>query len=178
MTSSGFWIGIESMSAEVLAGAATHPRPVFCGRLTRDSTLRAGVAETGAQAEWHDIALDTAIGQGYLLDLMRQRAPIEKIVMAISPASIPDVSTTSLDATLAETRGAVESLIMVTRCAEAVMEPNASGGMTVVCPGEGSMTSVGRGVMGFVEKFVAAESERWRSRGLSLTLTSAVSLEQ
>ena len=178
MTSSGFWIGIESMTAEVLAGAATHPRPVFCGRMPHDSTLRAGVAETGAQAEWHDIALDTAIGQGYLLDLMRQRAPIEQIVMAISPASIPDVSMASLDAMLAETRGAVESLIMVTRCAEAVMELDAAGGMTVICSGDGSMTSVGRGVMAFVEQFVAAESERWRSRGLSLTLSSEASLEQ
>ena len=177
MTSSGFWIGIESMTAEVLAGAATHPRPVFCGRMPQDSTLRAGVAETGAQAEWHDIALDTAIGQGYLLDLMRQRAPIEQIVMAISTASIPDVSMTSLDAMLAETRGAVERLIMVTRCAEAVMEPDAAGGMTVICSGDGSMTSVGRGVMAFVEQFVAAESERWRSRGLSLTLSSEASLE-
>ena len=177
MTSSGFWIGIESMTAEVLAGAATHPRPVFCGRMPQDSTLRAGVAEAGAQAEWHDIALDTAIGQGYLLDLMRQRAPIEQIVRAISPASIPDVSMTSLDAMLAETRGAVESLIMVTRCAEAVMEPDAAGGMTVICSGDGSMTSVGRGVMAFVEQFVAAESERWRSRGLSLTLSSEASLE-
>ena len=178
MTSSGFWIGIESMTAEALAGAATHPRPIFCGRLTDDSPLRAAAAETGAHAEWHDVALDTAIGQGYLLDLMRQRAPIEQIVMAISPASIPDLSMTSLDAMLAETGGAVESLVMVTRCAEAVMKPGARGGMTVLCLGGELMTSVGRGVTAFAEQFVAAESERWRSRGLSLTLSSAASCEQ
>lgn len=178
MTSSGFWIGIESMTAEALARAATHPRPIFCGRLAHDSPMRAAAAETGAQAEWHDIALDTPIGQGYLLDLMRQRAPIEQIVMAISPASIPDVSITPRDSMLAETGGVVESLVMVTRCAEAVMQPGARGGMTVLCPGGGSITSVGQGVIAFAEQFVAAESERWRSRGLSLTLSSAASCEQ
>ena len=87
MTASGFWIGVEGMSLSVLRAAAEHERPIFCGRLSLDHTLQAELGDLNELAEWHDVALDTAIGQGYLMDLLRQRTPIGSVVLAL------DVST-------------------------------------------------------------------------------------
>lgn len=185
MAASGFWIGVESMTAEALAVAVAHPRPVFCGRSSGDDLPRAALAETGAKAEWHHgIALDTAIGQGYLLDLMRQRGPVERIVLALplvstSEGGRTDALMTPLDTVLAETREIIEGLIVVIRGAEAVMEPGVGAGMTVLCPKmHEPKTSLARGVLAFVGEFVASESERWSDLGLSLALVSGGSIDQ
>jgi len=183
VTASGFWIGVEAMTASVLTAAATHPRPVFCGRLAPDNPLQAAVEASGARAEWHDIALDNAVGQGYLLDLMRQRAPVEQVVWALPPLTTGQVgceqaAAASLDTMLATTREITESLIAVLRGAESVLEAGVGAGVTVLCEGrEAPMTPLARAVMAFVEAFVTAESERWAALGLSLTLASADSIK-
>ena len=41
--------------------------------------MRSALSNRLDQAEWHDLALTSPIGQGYLLDLLRQRGPIEHI---------------------------------------------------------------------------------------------------
>ena len=177
VAASGFWIGVESMTVEALTMAASHPRPVFCGRLSGDRSLQATDVETDAQAEWHDIALDSAVGQGYLLDLMRQRGPVDHVVLALdllpSQIDLNNALTTSLDSVLAETRQVIEGLIVVTRGAEAVMASGVGAGMTVLYPDKVElMTPLAQGLRAFVQEFVAAEAERWAALGLSLALRS------
>ncbi|MAI94251.1 MAG: hypothetical protein CME45_04480 [Halieaceae bacterium] len=177
MAASGFWIGVESMTVEDLTMAAAHPRPVFCGRLSGDRSLQSVDVEADAQAEWHDIALDSVEGQGYLLDLMRQRGPIDHVVLALnllpSEIGLNDALTASLDSVLAETRQVIEGLIVVTRGAEAVMESGIGAGMTVLYPDKVElMTPLARGLLAFIQEFVAAEAERWAALGLSLALRS------
>ena len=177
VAASGFWIGVESMTVEDLTMAAAHPRPVFCGRLSGDRSLQSVDVEADAQAEWHDIALDSVEGQGYLLDLMRQRGPIDHVVLALnllpSEIGLNDALTASLDSVLAETRQVVEGLIVVTRGAEAVMESGIGAGMTVLYPDKVElMTPLARGLLAFIQEFVAAEAERWAALGLSLALRS------
>ena len=75
------------MSLSVLRAATEHERPVFCGQLSLAHTLQAELGDVNELAEWHDVALDTAIGQGYLMDLLRQRLPVASVELAL------DVST-------------------------------------------------------------------------------------
>ena len=87
MTASHFWIGVECMPASVVQDATSHPRPILCGNLADAADMRSALAESLEQAEWHDLALASPIGQGYLLDLLRQRGPIEHIVLALPAIS-------------------------------------------------------------------------------------------
>lgn len=182
LTASHWWIGVESMTASAVAAAARHPRPVFCGRLSGENPAGGRLVELDRPGEWHDVALNTAIGQGYLLDLMRQRLPIEHIVLSLptmwgNPEAPQPSQPLPLDSLLAQTRDVIEGLIVVVRGAEAVMPPGGGGGLTVLCTEvQGAMTPLERGLRAFVGEFVAAESERWRARGLSLALVSENSL--
>lgn len=184
MTASGFWIGVESMTAAALTEAAKHPHAVFCGRLAAENSPRADLEASGVQAEWHDIALDTPVGQGYLLDLMRQRVPIQHMVWTLPPLpniqiGCDDVRSLPLDTVLAATREITEGLIVVIRGAEAVLEAGVGAGMTVSCAGQDApMTPLAKAVMAFVETLIYAESQRWAALGLSLTLRFVDSIEQ
>ncbi len=184
MTASAWWIGVESMTAAALTAAAAHPRPIFCGRLSLERSVQALLADAGKRVEAHEVALHTAIGQGYLLDLMRQRMPIEHITLALPAIStgqgVPSESSiTPLDTVMTEAREVIESLIVVTRGAEAVLAPGVGVGMTVLCPAAtGSRTPLARGLLAFVGEFVSAESARWQARGLSLALVSERSMDQ
>ena len=82
MTPSRFWIGVECMPASVLQNAASHPRPILCGDLADAAAVRSALYNRLEQAEWHNLTLASPIGQGYLLDLLRQRGPIDHIVLA------------------------------------------------------------------------------------------------
>ena len=177
----GFWIGIESMCIEELRLAARHPMPIFCGQLAGSEPQRNAVSEireTGAEAlspaEWHDVSLFTTIGQGLMLDLLRQRSPVEQITLAL-PVSQPvhgAVSTASGQPSEAILGGqAVDALIRLSRGALAVLDAQLGGGLTILqpplpddaCPSELALDA-------FVEQFVVAESEQWASRGLRLSL--------
>ena len=177
----GFWIGIESMCVEELRLAARHPMPIFCGQLVGSERQRNAVSEireTGAEAlspaEWHDVSLFTTIGQGLMLDLLRQRSPVEQITLAL-PVSQPvhgAVSTASGQPSEAILGGqAVDALIRLSRGALAVLDAQLGGGLTILlpplpddaCPLELALDA-------FVEQFVVAESEQWASRGLQLSL--------
>ena len=177
----GFWIGIESMCIEELRLAARHPMPIFCGQLAGSEPQRNAVSEireTGAEAlspaEWHDVSLFTTIGQGLMLDLLRQRSPVEQITLAL-PVNQPvhgAVSTASGQPSEAILGGqAVDALIRLSRGALAVLDAQLGGGLTILqpplpddaCPLELALDA-------FVEQFVVAESEQWASRGLQLSL--------
>ena len=177
----GFWIGIESMCIEELRLAARHPMPIFCGQLASSEPQRNAVSEireTGAEAlspaEWHDVSLFTTIGQGLMLDLLRQRSPVEQITLAL-PVSQPvhgAVSTASgqpPDATLGG--HVVDGLIRLSRGALAVLDAQLGGGLTILPPPlPDDARPLELALDAFVEQFVVAESEQWASRGLQLSL--------
>ena len=177
----GFWIGIESMCIEELRLAARHPMPIFCGQLAGSEPQRNAVSEireTGAEAlspaEWHDVSLFTTIGQGLMLDLFRQRSPVEQITLAL-PVSQPvhgAVSTASGQPSEAILGGqAVDALIRLSRGALAVLDAQLGGGLTILLPPlPDDARPLELALDAFVEQFVVAESEQWASRGLQLSL--------
>ena len=177
----GFWIGIESMCIEELRLAARHPMPIFCGQLAGSEPQRNAVSEireTGAEAlspaEWHHVSLFTTIGQGLMLDLLRQRSPVEQITLAL-PVSQPvhgAVSTASGQPSEAILGGqAVDALIRLSRGALAVLDAQLGGGLTILLPPlPDDARPLELALDAFVEQFVVAESEQWASRGLQLSL--------
>jgi hypothetical protein len=177
----GFWIGIESMCIEELRLAARHPMPIFCGQLAGSEPQRNAVSEireTGAEAlspaEWHDVSLFTTIGQGLMLDLLRQRSPVEQITLAL-PVSQPvhgAVSTASGQPSEAILGGqAVDALIRLSRGALAVLDAQLGGGLIILLPPlPDDARPLELALDAFVEQFMVAESEQWASRGLQLSL--------
>jgi hypothetical protein len=177
----GFWIGIESMCIEELRLAARHPMPIFCGQLAGSEPQRNAVSEireTGAEAlspaEWHDVSLFTTIGQGLMLDLLRQRSPVEQITLAL-PVSQPvhgAVSTAPGQPSEAILGGqAVDALIRLSRGALAVLDAQLGGGLTILLPPlPDDARPLELALDAFVEQFMVAESEQWASRGLQLSL--------
>ena len=180
MTASGFWIGVEAMPLSVLRAAAAHERPIFCGRLSLDQGMRVELGDLYERAEWHDVALDTAIGQGYLMDLLRQRSPVASVVLA------SDVSTDEglragvvapVDEALAHARRITEGLLIVTRAAEAVMPPGSSSLTVMLCGSREASSSLAEGLAAFVAHFVSAEAARWSEGGRLLRIERADSAE-
>ena len=177
----GFWIGIESMCIEELRLAARHPMPIFCGQLAGSEPQRNAVSEireTGAEAlspaEWHDVSLFTTIGQGLMLDLLRQRSPVEQITLAL-PVSQPvhGAVSTALGQPPEAILGsqAVDALIRLSRGALAVLDAQLGGGLTILLPPlPDDARPLKLALDAFVEQFVVAESEQWASRGLQLSL--------
>lgn len=180
MKASGFWIGVEGMSLSVLRAAVEHERPIFCGRLSLDHTLQAELGDVNELAEWHDVALDTAIGQGYLMDLLRQRTPIGSVVLALDVSTDDrsgDGFVAPVDEALARARLVTEGLLVVTRAAEAVM-PATGGSLTVMLQGpHQASSSLAEGLAAFVEHFVSAEAARWAHGGRLLRIERAESAE-
>ena len=120
MTASRFWVGVEFMPDSVVQAAASHPRPIFCGQIAEAAAIRSALSNRLDQAEWHNLVLTSPIGQGYLLDLLRQRGPIEHIFLAlpaISCASAEPVGDAPrpLDEVLLGTMHAIEGFIAVLR---------------------------------------------------------------
>ena len=178
MTPSRFWIGVELMPASVLQDAASHPRPILCGDLSGAAEMRAALGNSLDQAEWHDVALATPIGQGYLLDLLRQRGPIEHIVLALPAISCASVepnedASRPLDYVLSETRHAIEGLIAVLRGAEATLDASIGSGLTLLRTDTAEASSpVARALGAFADEWIASEAARWASLGLSLSQMS------
>ena len=180
MTASGFWIGVEAMPLSILRAAAEHERPIFCGRLPLDQELRAELGDLYERAEWHDMALDTAIGQGYVMDLLRQRSPVASVVLALDVSAdkgLRDGVVAPVDEALAHARRITEGLLIVTRAAEAVIPPG-SGALTVMlCGPRQASSSLAEGLAAFVEHFVSAEAARWSEGGRLLRIERTDSAE-
>ena len=120
VTASRFWIGVEFMPASVLQEVALHPRPILCGHLADAVAMRSDLSDSAEHVEWHDLALASPIGKGYLLDLLRQRGPIEHIVLALPAVSFSSVAPAGgalqpVNDLLLESRHAIEGLIAVMR---------------------------------------------------------------
>ena len=184
MTASHFWIGVECMPASVLRDAASHPRPILCGDLADAADMRSALGNSLGQAEWHDVALASPIGQGYLLDLLRQRGPIEHIVLALPAISCGsleagDDTSRPLDDVLSETRHATEGLITLLRGAESTLDALIGAGLTLLRAdtAEGS-SPVARALGAFADQWIANEAARWASLGLSLSQSMVKSVDQ
>ena len=78
---------MECVPVSVLQDAALHPRPILCGGLPDVAAVRSALNSSLEQAEWHNLTLASPIGQGYLLDLLRQQGPIEHMVLALPAIS-------------------------------------------------------------------------------------------
>jgi len=160
------------MPRSVLRAALQHERPIFCGRLPADNILQTQLGLISERAEWHEVALGTPIGQGYLLDLLRQRLPVDRVVLSLAgwESGYSGVHPAlALDRALAQARDVVEALLVVSRGAEAVMDPDTDASMTIMLGGYGeSATPLTEALEAFVTRFVQAESKRWAVMGLSL----------
>lgn len=169
------------MPRSVLRTALQHERPIFCGRLPADNVLQTQLGNMSERAEWHEVALGTPIGQGYLLDLLRQRLPVDRVVLslAVSASGYDGTHKTSpLERLLPQARDVVEALLVVSRGAEAVMDPDTDASMTIMLGGYGeSATPLTEALEAFVTRFVQAESKRWAVMGLSLGVECADSGE-
>ena len=169
------------MPRSVLRAALQHERPIFCGRLPADNILQTQLGDMSERAEWHEVALGTPIGQGYLLDLLRQRLPVDRVVLSLAgwESGYSGVHPAlALDRALAQARDVVEALLVVSRGAEAVMDPGTDASMTIMLGDCGeSVTPLTEGLVAFVTRFAQAESKRWAEMGLSLSFEHAQSGE-
>ena len=178
MTASRIWIGVELMPASVLQDAASHPRPILCGDLAGAADMRSALGNRLEQAEWHDLVLASPIGQGYLLDLLRQRGPIEHIALALpaiscAPIETDDDRSRPLDDVLSGTRYAIEGLIAVMRGAEATLDASIGAGLTLLRADTTEASSaVARALGAFADEWITSEAGRWATLGLSLSQMS------
>ena len=186
------WIGIEHLAIDVAVGAVRshrHTRQVFCGGLAAAEGLRAAVNEqtsTGQsgdlEPEWHDADPGTIIGAGLLSDLLRQRSPVEEVVLVLPPWDARhhpaplgtgvevSLAMPSLEVTLDHTRGFVESVVMSAAAARAVMSPPESIGMTILSSATSAHSALGAGLQALTETWTYVEQSSWQDQGLQLAL--------
>ena len=184
MTASRFWIGVECMPASVVQAAESYPRPILCGDLTDAAAVRSDLNKTLEQAECHNLTLASPIGQGYLLDLLRRRSPIEHIVMALPAISCAfnepsDDVLRPLDEVLSESRHAIEGLITVFRGAEATLDASIAAGLTLLRADTAEHSSpMLRALGAFADEWIASEADRWATLGLSLAQLTVASVDE
>ena len=184
MTPSRFWIGVECMPVSVLQDAASHLRPILCGDLADAPAVRSALCNRLEQAEWHNLTLASPIGQGYLLDLLRQRGPIDHIVLALPAISCArdeayDDTSRPLDHLPSGTRHAIEGLIAVLRGAETTLDGSIAAGLTLLRADTARASSPMAHALGaFADEWIASEVARWASLGLSLSQLTVASADQ
>ena len=185
------WIGIEHLAKDLAVGAVSphrRSRQVFCGRLAAIEGLRVAVNEqtfngqSGDLApEWHDADAGTTIGAGLLSDLLRQRSPVEEVVLMLPPwdarhhptpleVGFQVPSEVPLEVTLDHTRSFVERIAMSAAAARAVMSPSESIGMTILSPTTPALTALGAGLQALTETWADVERSWWQERHLQLAL--------
>ena len=181
---SRFWVGVECMPVSVLQDAASHPRPILCGDLAGAATVTSALNDNLRQAEWHNLTLASPIGQGYLLDLLRQRGPIDHIVLALPAISCTcdeahDDMSRPLDHLPSETRHAIEGLIAVLRGAETTLDASVSAGLTLLRADAAQASSPMAHALGaFADEWIASEVARWAKLGLSLSQLTVALADQ
>ena len=187
------WIGIEHLAQDLAVGAVSphrRSRQVFCGRLAAVEDLRAALNEQTVigqsgdlQPEWHDADAGTTIGAGLLSDLLRQRRPVEEVVVVLPPwdarhhPAPPEAELQALlevevplEVTLDHARGFVERIAMSAAAARAVMSPPESIGMTILSPTAPALTALGAGLQALTETWADVERSWWQDRRMQLAL--------
>ena len=134
------------------------------------------------EPEWHDADPGTIIGAGLLSDLLRQRSPVEEVVLVLPswdarhhPAPLGtgvevSLAMPSLEVTLDHTRGFVERVVMSAAAARAVMSPPESIGMTILSPATSAHSALGAGLQALTETWTYVEQSSWQDQGLQLAL--------
>ena len=184
MTASRFWIGVECMPVSILQDAASHSRPILCGDLADAATVRSSLDNSLERAEWHNLTLASPIGQGYLLDLLRQRGPIEHIVLALPAISCArdeaqDDTSRALGHLPSGTRHAIEGLIAVLRGAETTLDASIGAGLTLLRADTAEARSpIVRALGAFADEWIASELARWATLGLSLSQLTVALVDQ
>ncbi len=181
------WIGIEHLARDVSVGAVQPHRrskQVFCGRLAAAEDFRRAVnAQKSAdqpgdpEPEWHDADAGTIIGAGLLSDLLRQRSPVEEVVLVLPPwdarhhaASLEARLDVPLEVSLGHARGFIERIVMSAAAARAVMSPPESIGMTILSQTTTAGTALGAGLQALTETWVHVERSKWQEQRLQLNL--------
>ena len=195
------WIGIEHLAQDLAVGAVSphrRSRQVFCGRLAAVEDLRAALNEQTVigqsgdlQPEWHDADAGTTIGAGLLSGLLRQRRPVEEVVVVLPPWDarhhpappeaelqvLLEVKVPSqvplevpLEVTLDHAGGFVERIAMSAAAARAVMSPPESIGMTILSPTAPALTALGAGLQALTETWADVERSWWQDRRMQLAL--------
>lgn len=181
MTAKSIWLGVESLPIELVGLAVSHPNPIFCGCLSACQEHLA-VAETVLQQagrdpralDWHEVAIGTTIGQGYLADLLRQCGPIEQIVWvwpekagALAKAS----ATVPLDEALIRARTVVEGVVVMASGATAAVASERGITVTLLLPDSVPANSPHeQGLWAFVERFAATVNAASTPKGVSFRL--------
>ena len=194
------WIGIEYLATDIAVGAVgshRRSRQVFCGRLAALQNLRTAVneqlvaAEPGdPEPEWHDADASTIIGAGLLSDLLRQRSPVEEVILVLppwdaahhavsreAPLDMPSEAplevplfAVPLEVTLDHARGFIERIAMSSAAARAVMSPPESIGMTILSQTMAARTALGAGLQALTETWVHVEQSSWLDQRLQLNV--------
>lgn len=187
------WIGIEHLAQDLAVGAVSphrRSRQVFCGRLAAVEDLRAALNEQTVigqsgdlQPEWHDADAGTTIGAGLLSDLLRQRRPVEEVVVVLPPwdarhhPAPPEAELQALlevevplEVTLDHAGGFVERIAMSAAASRAVMSPPESIGMTILSPTAPALTALGAGLQALTETWADVERSWWQDRRMQLAL--------
>ena len=137
------------------------------------------------EPELHDADAGTTIGAGLLSDLLRQRRPVEEVVLMLPPwdarhhpasleagfqvpSEVP--SEGPLEVTLDHARSFVERIAMSAAAARAVMSPSESIGMTILSPTTPALTALGAGLQALTETWADVERSWWQERHLQLAL--------
>ena len=181
MTAKSIWLGVESLPIELMGLAVSHPNPIFCGCLSACQEHLA-VAETVLEQagrdpkalDWHEVAIGTTIGQGYLADLLRQCGPIEQIVWvwpekagALAKAS----ATVPLDEALIRARTVVEGVVVMASGAAAAVASERGISVTLLLPDSVPANSPHeQGLWAFVERFAATANGASTPKGVSFRL--------
>ena len=197
--SSCILIGIEYLATVIAVGAVgshRRSRQVSCGRLAALQNLRTAVneqlvaAEPGdPEPEWHDADASTIIGAGLLSDLVRQRSPVEEVILVLPPwdaahhavsreapskapleAPLEAPLAVPLEVTLDHARGFIERIAMSSAAARAVMSPPESIGMTILSQTMAARTALGAGLKALTETWVHVEQSSWLDQRLQLNV--------
>ena len=172
------------MPVSVLQDAASYPRPTLCGDLADAAVVRFALNNSLEQAEWHNLTLASPIGQGYLLDLLRQRGPIDHIVLALPAISCArdeacEDTSRPLDHLPSGTRHAIEGLIAVLRGAETTLDKSIGAGLNLLRADTAKASSpMARALRAFADESIASEVARGATLGLSLLQLTVASAYQ
>ena len=132
----------------------------------------------------HNLELALPIGQGYLLDLLRQRGPIEHIVLAL-PVIVSardeayDDTSRLLDHLPSGTRQAIKGLIAVLRGAEKTLDAPIGAGLTLLRVDTAEASSpMAHALRAFADEWITREVARWAALALSLSQLTIESAHQ
>ena len=181
MTAKSIWIGVEALPIELMGLALNHPSPIFCGRLSdcqeHVEVAQSVLAHAGpelAEPDWHEVAIGTTTGQGYLSDLLRQCGPVEQIVwvwperavaLAEQSAAMP------LDEALIKARTVIEGVMVMASGAAAARAPESGITVTLLLPDSVPANSpYEQGLWAFIERFAATANASSRPMGVSFRL--------